>query len=89
MREINEGNIPKPEDYGISKLEYWDIIEACQEHGLIKGAQFTRGGQGNPIVVAFLDNVKLTVKGMEYLDERSVAMQAYKGLKEIRDWLPF
>lgn len=21
MREINEGNIPKPEDYGISKLE--------------------------------------------------------------------
>ncbi len=82
MREVNDGNIPKSTDYGIENDEFWDIVEACQDEGLIKGA--THAG---PIL--FLDNTKLTVKGMEYLHEKSSAMQAYKGLKELRDWLPF
>lgn len=89
MREVNDGNIPNAVDYGIRDLEYWDIIDACQEEGLIKGARFSRGGMGNPIILAILDNIKLTVKGMEYLDTNSTATKAYKGIKEIRDWLPF
>ena len=35
MREINDGNIPKSTDYGISNEELWDIVEACQDEGLI------------------------------------------------------
>lgn len=89
MREINDGNVPQAGDYGIINEEYWDIIDACQDEGYIKGASFARGGQGNKILMAFLDGVKLTVKGLEYLDTNSVAMRTYKGLKEIRDWLPF
>ena len=53
MREINDGNIPKSSDYGISNEELWDIVEACQDEGLIKGA--THAG---PIL--FLDSTKLT-----------------------------
>jgi len=82
MREINDGNIPKSADYGISNEELWDIVEACQEAGLIKGA--THAG-----FVLFLDKTKLTVKGLEYLHEHSAAMKTYKGLKELREWLPF
>ena len=82
MREINDGNIPKSSDYGISNEELWDIVEACQDEGLIKGA--THAG---PIL--FLDSKKLTVKGLEYLHENSAVMKTYKGLKELRDWLPF
>lgn len=88
MRELNDGNIPTHSDYGLEKSEFYDIIDACQDEGLIKGASFSRG-KGNEILIAFLENTKLTVKGMEYLDEHSVAMKAYKGLKELRDWLPF
>lgn len=89
MREINDGNIPTASDYGLENREFWEIIDACQEEGLIKNVTFSRGGQGNPIIMAFLDSVKLTVKGMEYLHHNSKAMQAYRGLKEIREWLPF
>ena len=88
MRELNDGNISTHSDYGLEKSEFYDIIDACQDEGLIKGASFSRG-KGNEILIAFLENTKLTVKGMEYLDEHSVAMKAYKGLKELRDWLPF
>lgn len=88
LRELNDGNIAKPEDYGLDKEEFYDIIDACQDAGYIKGARFSRG-KGNHILIAFLENTKLTVKGMEYLNENSVIMQTYKGLKEIRDWLPW
>lgn len=87
MRELNDGNIAKPEDYDIEKNEFYDIIDACQDEGLIKGVKFSRGGHG--IIIAYLENAKLTVKGMEYLHENSKAMQTYKGLKEIREWLPW
>lgn len=89
MREINDGNMPSAKDYEITNKEFWEIIDACQDEGLIKGVSFSRGGQGNAILICFTDGVKLTVKGLEYLDEHSAAMKAYKGLKELRDWLPF
>lgn len=54
MREINDGNIPKSADYGIRNEALWDIIEACQDEGLIKGA--THAGP-----VLFLGSAKLTV----------------------------
>ena len=67
MREVNDGNIPNAAEYGIQNLEYWDIIDACQEEGLIKGASFSSGGSGNQIIIGFLDYIQLTVNGMEYL----------------------
>lgn len=88
MRELNDGNIPKAEDYGISDIEFYDIIDACQDEGLIKGASFARGANKR-ILISFLEGTKLTVKGMEYLHENSKAMKTYKGLKQIREWLPW
>ncbi len=88
LRELNDGNIANYQDYEITKEEFYDIIDACQDAGYIKGARFSRGGQ-NKILIAFLENTKLTVKGMEYLHENSSAMKTYKGLKEIREWLPW
>lgn len=82
MREINDGNIPKAADYGLTGDEFWDIIDAYQNDGLIKGA--TNAGS-----ILFLESTKLTVKGMEDLHENSAAMKTYKGLKELKDWLTF
>lgn len=82
MREINDGKIPNPSDYEISAMELWNIVEACQDEGLIKGATHAAN-------VLYLDGTKLTVKGMEYLHENSDLMKTYKGLKELRDWIPF
>ncbi len=89
MRELNDGNLPNAEDYDLDGEEYGSIIEACQDDGLIKGADITRAGMGNKIQLMLLDQVKLTVKGMEYLHNNSKAMRTYRGLKEVREWMPF
>lgn len=86
MRELNDGSIPKAEDYEIEKIEFYDIVDACQDAGYIKNVRFARGAYKR-IIIAYLEDVKLTVKGMEYLHENSTAMKTYKGLKEIREWL--
>lgn len=72
MKEISNGNIPKHSDYGLEETEFYNIIEACQDEGLIKGDNFSKGGRGNKIIMVFLENTKLTVKGIEYLNKHSV-----------------
>lgn len=88
MREINDGNIPNSKDYDMTDEEFGSIIEVCQDEGLIKRAGITRDGSGK-VYALILSHTLLTVKGMEYLHEHSKVMQTYKGLKEIREWLPF
>ena len=89
LREITDGNIPKASDYEISDEQYWDILDAMQDDGLIKGARFQRGKLNRIITVLSTDTIKITIKGMEYLNENSALAKTYKGLKEIREWLPF
>lgn len=89
MREINDGNVPTATDYEIDKDEFADIIEACQDAGYIKGASIQRAGIENKVAVMWLDQAKLTVKGMEYLHNNSLVMKTYKGLKMLREWLPW
>lgn len=86
LKEVSEGCIPKAEDYEIADLLYWDILDAMQDDKLIKGVRFSRS---NKILMAFLDDAKITIKGMEYLNNNSTLVKTYKELKEIREWLPF
>lgn len=88
MRELSDGNYPMASDYEIKDEEYYNILEACQDEGYIKNVRIKYGAQGH-IIWATIEDARLTVKGMEYLHENSTAMKTYKGLKEIREWLPW
>lgn len=88
LKEISEGNIPKAEDYGIENTKYYDILDAIQDDGLIKNVRFSRGAD-KEIIMAFAENAKITIRGMEYLNNNSALVKTYKGLKEVREWLPF
>ncbi len=35
------------------------------------------------------DRAKVTFEGLKYLHENSTLMKTYKGLKEIKSWIPF
>lgn len=89
MREISDGNMPKADDYEIEQQTFEDILIACQEEGLIKDCVIYFKGLESGCYGCDCSSAKLTVKGMEYLHNNSAAMKAYKGLKEIREWLPF
>lgn len=88
LKEISEGNIPKADDYGVENQVYYDILDAMQDDGLIKNVSFSKGS-GKKVLIAFTENVKITIHGMEYLNNNSTLVKTYKGLKEVREWLPF
>lgn len=89
LKEIKENKSePKVGDYGLETAEFGDIVDMMLDEKLITGASVSRGGRGNVALVVFLNGSKITIKGLEYLEENSAWAKTYKGLKEVRDWLP-
>lgn len=89
LKEIKENKSePKAEDYGLETPEFGDIVDMMLDEKLITGASVSRGGQGNKALVVFLKGSKISLKGLEYLENNSAWAKTYKGLKEVRDWLP-
>lgn len=89
LKEIEKNeNEPSSKDYGISIAEFGDIIDMIEGEGLVKGSGVSRGGRGNEAQIVFLNGATITIKGLKYLEENSVFAKTYKGLKEVRDWLP-
>ena len=87
LKEFSEGNNSiHQETYGIEYNEFLSILEFTQEEGLIKGAKFAHT-KTEP-TVGWWDNAKVTMKGIQYLEENSTKVKVYKTLKEVRDWLP-
>ena len=87
LTEIDKGELElKAKDYELSEEEFVDILVIMQEENLIKGVTFARA-KGKP-KIPFLNTAKIAMKGIEYLEENSALGKAYKGLKEIREWLP-
>lgn len=90
LKEISEENIPKPEDYGITTNQFGNIIDDLQtDKGYIKGASLAHGGQNNPVLAVFLEGAHVTLDGLQFLHDNSVLMKTYKGLKEVKSWIPF
>lgn len=88
VKEISEDNIPKAVDYGISNEKFADLLEITQEAGLIKNIKILRGGSGK-VHSLMPDGAKVTFEGLKYLHENSALMKTYRGLKEIKSWIPF
>jgi hypothetical protein len=89
LRNDDEEKKPHWDDYGISKEKFASIVDMMMDEGLIKNASISRGGIGNKAQAVFLNNARVTLKGLDYLQDNSALVKTYKGLKEIRDWLPF
>lgn len=87
LKEIEKGEQePKHADYDITYEQFGDIVEMMQNDKLIEGASFAKGV--GKISIVWLNTAKITMKGLDYLDENNIWSKTYKGLKEIREWLP-
>ena len=84
LKEVEKGNIPKAQDYGIETNEFCKVVDMAQDAGYIKGAKFSRGGRGNKYITDFLDNVTVTKAGIDFLKSNSTSFKLYR---EIKDWL--
>lgn len=88
VKEISEGNIPHATDYGIPDDRFVDLLEIAQDAHLIKNVKVLRNGNGS-VYSLIIERAKVTFEGLQFLHENSNLMKTYKGLKEVREWIPF
>ena len=74
------------ERLGVSDERWYRYIEMMQDVGYIKGASFSRDITGR--VDVDCDNMRITLKGLEFLQENSIMQRMYKALKGVTDLIP-
>ena len=73
-----------PEHLKVSEERYNRYLEMMADASYIKGVQITKNITGETQIDA--DEVRITLKGLEYLQENSIMRKMYqtaKGIKEI------
>ncbi|WP_061309078.1 YjcQ family protein [Clostridium botulinum] len=88
LKEIKEGTKINYSDYDITQEEFATVIEHALKKKYIENAVVSRAGQGNKVSYIILNDARLSFEGEVYLDENNLLSKGYKGLKEIREWLP-
>lgn len=74
-----------PENLNISQNRWNRYIEMLYDSGYIKGIEVTRSIAGTTVKY---NNMKITLKGLEYLSDNSFMKKAYKAIKGIADIVP-
>ena len=60
---------------------------------ILNEENFTKGimiqKYDNKVMPLIVGKPRITLKGIEFLEENSLFSKTYKGIKELREWLPF
>lgn len=75
-----------PKIIGVSEERWKKYIEMMADVGYIKGVEIESYVSGD--IDVDIENIKITLKGLEYLQENSAMRKAYKVVKGIRDIAP-
>lgn len=86
-----EGTRTPPEDIGANRFGipegYWlSIMCEIAEYGYISGFRYRHTKTG--IVVSGMEDIDITLKGVEYLQENSMMKKVVEALKTIKDIAP-
>ena len=80
LKELDKGNKPTEEMFGLDFGEYMLTLNDLQNEGYIKRAYLSK-------VDADLSDAIVTEKGEEYLLKNSGLAKAYTVAKELKDWI--
>ena len=71
---------------GVSEQRWARYIEMMVDVGYIKGVSIQSGITNELMIEA--DDMRITLKGLEYLQENSIMQRIYKAAKGIKDVIP-
>ena len=72
---------------GITQPYLMDVYRNLFDDGFLTGSQVT-GDMAGRIYIENPYVVRITTKGIEYLEDNTKMKQVYKVLKEFKDWIP-
>lgn len=82
LKEVNKGNNKLTnDDLGISLEEFYDIIRFAHAERYVNGVFYASN------IPYFTGGIKITMKGIEFLEQNNAFAKAYRNIKEIRDWV--
>lgn len=71
---------------GVTEQRWARYIEMMVDVGYVKGVKIESTISGNLMVQA--DDMRITLKGLEYLQENSIMQRIYRAAKGIKDIMP-
>lgn len=84
LSEFSKGNNKIcSNDLGIDENEFMEALNFLKEEKMINDYEYFMDGTYG------FESTRVTLKGEQYLSDNSVLLKTYKGLKEIKEWLPF
>ncbi|MDW0115066.1 YjcQ family protein [Sporosarcina saromensis] len=87
LKEIDKGNEPSFKNYDVTLEQFGEVLEMMASGNLIENAIVQRGGIGNKVIYTHLTHTKVTMGGLQYLEDNSGWAKTYNAIKEIRDWI--
>lgn len=75
-----------PDSLQVSQERWCRYLEMMADVGYIKGVSFRRNITGETIADA--QNIRITLKGLEYLQENSIMRKIYNAAKGVVDIIP-
>ncbi|OME07877.1 hypothetical protein BSK64_06375 [Paenibacillus odorifer] len=70
LQDVKDGKEPKYADYeNVEKSLFEDVVEIAIDENFVKNASVTRSGRGGQNVLCFTNGVKITLPGLNYLEE--------------------
>ena len=85
LSEAN-ANLFDAETLGVTKERWTKYLEMMEDVGYIKGVRITHDITGNSRVDC--TDIRITLKGLEYLQENSIMQRLYKTAKGIKEFVP-
>lgn len=74
------------ENLKVSQERWNKYMEMLADAGYIKGVSLKRYADGSLLVN--VDDIRITLKGLEYLSENTIMQRMYKAAKGITDLIP-
>lgn len=75
-----------PDVLGVTRQRWARYIEMMADVGYIQGASVQESISGELMVD--VDNIRITLKGLEYLQENSIMQKLYRAAKGIKEITP-
>lgn len=72
---------------GIPQPYLLDIYRNLFDDGFLTGSEVT-GDQTGRFYVEDISSVRITTKGVEYLEDNSKMKKVYRTLRELKEWIP-
>lgn len=85
LEEFDSSQI-SPELLKVSEVRWCNLMEMLSDEGYIKGIKIARSVDGQILVSR--SNIRITLKGLEYLNENSFMKKAANLAKGVSDFIP-